>query len=235
MPADADPGFEVSAVKPSRPETQGRGVMVRGGQVMTINTSLMNLISIAFNANETQILGASSWMQTERFDITGKPDVGGTPNNAQMKAMIRKLLGDRFKLKVRSEKRELSVYAIALIPNTPPKLTPSRHAPGGGPARPGRMTLRNVTMAGLAGLLQNFVLDRPVVDQTGLNGSFDLTLEWTPDESQYPAIGPLPQPQESDKPDIFTAFREQLGLRLASTKALADVLVIDQAEKPSEN
>ena len=238
MAADADPGFEVAAIKPSAPDARGRGVMIRGGEVMTINTSLTNLISAAFNVNENQILGASSWMQTERFDITGKPDVAGSPNNAQMKAMIRKLLADRFQLKVRSGKKELAVYALALIPNTPPKLTPSdpdHKLPNLGPARPGRMTLRNVTMAGLAGLLQNFVLDRPVVDQTGLNGSFDLTLEWTPDESQYPAIGPLPQPQESDKPDIFTAFREQLGLRLVSTKALSDVLVIDQAEKPSED
>lgn len=238
MAAEANPGFEVATIKPGRPDAQGRGVMIRGGQVMAINTSLTNLISTAFNVNENQIFGASSWMQTERFDVTGKPDVGGSPNNAQMKGMIRKLLADRFQLKVHSEKRELSVYAIVLIPNTPHKFTPSdpdHHLPNVGPARPGRMTLRNVTMAGFARVLQNFVLDRPVVDRTGLDGSFDLTLEWTPDESQYPAIGPLPQPQESETPDIFTAFQEQLGLRLLSTKALADVLIIDQAEKPSEN
>lgn len=236
--ADADPGFEVATIKPSRPDAQGRGVMVRGGQGMTINTSLLNLISTAFTVSESQILGASSWMQTEKFDITGKPDVDGSPNNAQMKAMLRKLLADRFQLKVSSEKKDLSVYAIALIPNTPQKLTPSDpgpNAPNSGPAGPGRITLRNVTMAGFARLLQNFVLDRPVVDQTGLDGSFDLTLEWTPDQSQYAALGPLPQLQASDKPDIFTAFREQLGLRLLSTKALSDVLVIDRAEKPSEN
>lgn len=238
MAAAADPGFEVATIKPSRPDAQGRGVMVRGGEVMTINTSLTNLISTAFTVNENQILGASSWMQTEKFDITGKPDVGGSPNNAQMKAMLRKLLANRFQLKVRSEKKELSVYAIAVIPDTPAKLTPSdpgHNPPNLGPSRPGRMALRNVTMAGFARILQNFVLDRPVIDETRLDGSFDLTLEWTPDQSQYPAIGPLPQSEESDKPDLFTAFREQLGLRLLSTKGLADVLVIERAEKPSED
>jgi uncharacterized protein (TIGR03435 family) len=109
-------------------------------------------------------------MPTEKFDITGKPDVSGSPNNAQTNAMIRKLLADRFQLKVRSEKKEIPVYAIALIPNTPQKLTPSNpdhNSPNLGPSRPGRMTLRNVTMEGFARLLQNFVLDRPVVDVQG--------------------------------------------------------------------
>jgi uncharacterized protein (TIGR03435 family) len=85
--------------------------------------------------------------------------------------------------------------------------------------------------------MQSAVLDKPVVDQTGLTGRFDFTLTWTPDEFQFGGLGVKP-PAPSDKdtqPDLYTAFQQQLGLRLESTKAQAEVLVIDHAERPSEN
>ena len=93
-------------------------------------------------------------------------------------------------------------------------------------------------MADFAGLLRSAVLDRPVVDQTGLTGRFDFELKWTPDESQFAGLGvhvPAPVDNPDAPPDLFTAIQEQLGLRLESTKAPVDVLVIDRAEKPSAN
>jgi len=101
--------------------------------------------------------------------------------------------------------------------------------------RPGLLPARNATMAGLAQALQMAVLDRPVINQTKIEGKFDFTLDWMPDEFQFASFGPLPQLPDSGKPNIFQAFQEQLGLKLATTKALADVIVIDKAEKPSEN
>jgi len=96
----------------------------------------------------------------------------------------------------------------------------------------------NATMADFAGVMQTAVLDRPVVDQTGLPGRFDFTLTWTPDESQFGGLGvkvPPPTDDASAPPGLFTAIQEQLGLKLESTKAPVEVLVVDRAERPSEN
>ena len=94
-------------------------------------------------------------------------------------------------------------------------------------------------MADLANMLQMRVLDRPVIDQSGLADRYDFTLDWRPDEFQFPN---MPAPQRAAAvaandalPDLYTAFQEQLGMKLAATKAPADVLVIDKVSKPSEN
>jgi uncharacterized protein (TIGR03435 family) len=103
---------------------------------------------------------------------------------------------------------------------------------------PGWYVGRNVTIAFFANGMQRTVLDRPVVDQTGLKGKFDFELKWTPDESQYLSRGgTLPPPPENAEapPDLFTAIQQQLGLKLESVKAIVDVIVIDRVEKPSEN
>jgi uncharacterized protein (TIGR03435 family) len=93
-------------------------------------------------------------------------------------------------------------------------------------------------MADFAGVMQGAVLDRPVVDQTGLTGRWDFTLKWTPDEFQFGGLGvrvPTPTNAADAPPDLFTAVQEQLGLKLDSTKAPAEVFVVDRVEKPSEN
>jgi uncharacterized protein (TIGR03435 family) len=95
-------------------------------------------------------------------------------------------------------------------------------------------------MQEFAGNLQSAVLDRPVVDQTGLKGRFDFQLQWTPDETQFASTrgpGEPPKPPEGaeTQPDLFTAIQQQLGLKLEPTRAQVDVLVIDKVERPSEN
>jgi uncharacterized protein (TIGR03435 family) len=94
-------------------------------------------------------------------------------------------------------------------------------------------------MEEFAGNLQAAVLDRPVIDQTGLKGRFDFHLQWTPAETQFASTGgpgtPPKPPEGADAPDLFTAIQQQLGLKLESTRAQIDVLVIDKVEKPSEN
>ncbi len=86
--------------------------------------------------------------------------------------------------------------------------------------------------------MQNAVLDRPVVDKSGVPGRYDFTLTWTPDETQFAGLGvrvPAPSSDPNAPPGLFTAFQEQLGLRLDSTRAAVGVLVIDGVERPSEN
>ena len=110
--------------------------------------------------------------------------------------------------------------------------------PGFGGRGPGSVGVRNSTMAEFAGFLQARVLDRPVVDQTGITGRFDFALEWRPDLSQAgPPGGPAPQlpPEVEGRPDLFTAIQEQLGLKLENTKAPVEAYVIDKVQKPSEN
>lgn len=172
--------------------------------------------------------------------MAAQPDGEGQPNDKQWKVMLQKLLAERFKLTFHRETRVLSVYAI-VIGKTGSKLTKSEGDPNGLPSLffrgLGVLPAMNATMADFAGVMQSAVLDRPVVDQTGLAGRYDFTLTWTPDEFQFTGLGvKVPPPSDSaTAPDLFTAVQEQLGLRLDSTKAPAEVLVIDRAEKPSEN
>ncbi len=241
MAADADPVFEVATIKPSRPEAQGKAFQVRGRQFFTMNTSLSDLISFAYGIHARQIVGAASWVESEKYDLNAQPDGEGQPNEKQWKIMLQKLLADRFKLSFHRDKRELSVYAI-VAGKDGPKLTKSGGDPNGLPGLffrgLGNLPARNATMADLAGVMQAAVLDRPVVDQTGISGRFDFTLMWTPDEFQFGGLGVrVPAAAENDpaRPDLFAAFQEQLGLKLESTKAPAEVLAIDRVDKPSEN
>jgi uncharacterized protein (TIGR03435 family) len=102
----------------------------------------------------------------------------------------------------------------------------------------GDLGVRNANMADFTGLMQQAVLDRPVLDQTELTGRYDFTLVWTPDDSQFAGMGAkIPPPTDSANapPNLYTAIQEQIGLKLEATKAPADVMVIDHVEKPSEN
>jgi uncharacterized protein (TIGR03435 family) len=241
MDADASPVFEVATIRPSNPDAQGRGFAVRGRMFSTLNTSLSNLISFAYGLQARQITGGPDWLETEKYDLSAQPDGTGQPNERQWKMMLQKLLADRFKLAFHREKKELAVYAI-VVAAAGPKLTRSEGDPNGLPALffkgLGVLPARNATMADFAGVMQSAVLDRPVVDQTALPGRYDFTLTWTPDESQFGGLGarvPPPAGDAAAPPGLFTAIQEQLGLRLQSTKAQVDVLVIDHVERPSEN
>jgi uncharacterized protein (TIGR03435 family) len=241
MSADANPVFEVATIKPSKPETQGKGFMVRGRQFSTMNTSLSDLITFAYGLHARQITGGPAWLESEKYDLAAKPDGEGQPNDKQWKMMVQKLLADRFKLTFHRDKKELSVYAI-VVGKTGPKLTKSEGDPNGLPGLffrgLGVLPARNATMADFAGTMQTAVLDRPVVDQTGLPGRYDFLLKWTPDETQFAGLGvkvPPPTDNADAPPDLYTAIQQQLGLKLEPTKAPVEVLVIDRAEKPSEN
>jgi uncharacterized protein (TIGR03435 family) len=242
MTATANPGFEVATIKPSDPSRPGKLFTIRGSEIITINTSLSDLIKTAYSLHSKQITGVTpSWLESELYDVTGRPDTPGQPNVSQMKVMLQKLLTDRFKLKFHPDKKELSVYALTVLKGGP-KLTKSTRDPNGlpglfftGPAM--TLNVTNATLAEVAGVLQS-ILDKPVVDQTGLTEKYDFALRFTPDPGQFPGAGGAPPATSEtgdEPPDLFTAMQQQLGLKLDSTKAAADVIVIDQVEKPSEN
>lgn len=240
MPADAKPVFEVATIKPSKAGAPGKGFRMNGRQFTTLNTSLNDLMTFAFGIHVRQIVGGPAWFESEKYDLLATPDVEGQPNHDQIRGMMQKLLADRFQLKFHRDKKELSVYTI-LVAKGGPKLTKSEsdsQLPGLFFRGLGNLPARNATMGEFAGLLQSAVLDKPVVDQTGLTGRFDFTLKWTPDEFQFSGLGikpPAPTDSADAPPDLFTAIQQQLGLKLESTKAPAEVFVIDHVEKPSEN
>jgi uncharacterized protein (TIGR03435 family) len=234
-----DPSFEVATIKPSRPDSQGFGITLRGRDVITINTSLAQVIAFVYELHPRQLTGGPAWVEGDRFDIEGKPEGEGMPNVVQMRVMLKKLLADRFQLKFHTEQKELSVFVLGPGKNGP-KLTPSGasdNLPGLGFRGLGDMFVRNATLKDFTGTMQMLVVDRPVVDQTGLKGRFDFTLKWTPDETQFGGRGGRgAQPENVEAPpDLFSAIQEQLGLKLTAMKTAVDVMVIDKATKPSDN
>jgi uncharacterized protein (TIGR03435 family) len=239
MAADADPAFEVATIKLSDPNRPGRRLFsIRGTEVTAVYTTVSDLIAFAYGVHAAQISGAPAWVESDKFDITGKSEGEGQPNPNQFKTMLQKLLADRFQLTLHRDKKQVTVYALR---NNGPKLTLSE-ADSPIPNlifRAGNWPVRNATMEEFAGVMQAH-LDRPVVDQTGLKGRFDFQLQWTPDETSSASPGqpgepPKPLERADSLPDLFTAIQQQLGLKLESTKAQVDFLVIDKVEKPSEN
>ena len=182
-------------------------------------------------------------MDKDRYDIDAVPDQEGVPNPLQIRIMIRKLLTDRFKLTFHHDKKELSAYVLTLG-KTGQKLMPTEF-PGPLPGigmRPGSGGLtfmaRNAAVGDFAGFLQTLVLDRPVVDQTGLTAKYDFSFTFTPDDSLFNGHPPqLPAHTDTTEaaPSFFDALQQQLGLKLEAQKTAVDVLVIDHAEKPSAN
>lgn len=241
MAADAKPSFEIATIKPSKPEQPGLYFRVQGRKLTTLNTTLVDLLGFAYGVQKKQILGLPAWAEADKFDLAGEPDAPGAPNDKQWKGMMRKLLAERFKLTFHHDKKELSVFAIS-VAKTGSKLTASQGDPDGLPGNffrgLGDMVNSNSTLQDFADVMQAAVLDRPVVDQTGIKGRFDFTLKWTPDESQFGGMG-VKVPPPSDKadalPSLFTAMQEQLGLKLDATKAPVDVIVVDHVEKPTDN
>jgi uncharacterized protein (TIGR03435 family) len=241
MAADAPLAFEVATIKLSNPDQPGKLFTVRGRNVMTINTTLSDLIVFAYDLHQKQVAGAPDWAESQKFDVTGQPESPGVPSITQLRGMIRLLLTERFKLAFHRDKREMPVYAIIVGPNGH-KLTKNDNNPNGLPnllfRGLGNLPVSNATIGDFAGVLQSAVLDRPVVDKTGLTGRWDFQLRWTPDESQFGGLGVRVPPPTNDPdapPGIFTAFTEQLGLKLDPSRAPVDVLVVDKIEKPSEN
>lgn len=245
MDPKADPSFEVATIKPSKPDQQGKGFRVLpNGGFTTINTTLDDMIKFAYDVQDKQVIGGPDWIGSEKFDVDAKPDTPGLPNERQLKSMVQKLLADRFQLKFHRDKKELSAYVLSVAKNGP-KMTKDTDVPNNGLPSLffrglGVLPVHNATMGEFANLMQSAVLDRPVVDQTGLDGRWDFVLKWTPDESQFGGMGiKVPPPSETAAadapPPLFTALQEQIGLKLEAAKTPVGVLVLDHVEQPSAN
>lgn len=243
MAADADPSFEVATIKPNDKDgSTMQALTLQGRNFITVNSSLADLMMFAYSIQMKQIVGAPDWIDKDRYDIVATPDKEGKPNADQVRVMIRKLLADRFQLKFHHDKRELSAFVLT-VGKDGPKLRPGQqngtlHGIGMQQAANGSLLfVNNAPIVAFTNFLQSLVLDRPVVDETGLTGRYDFTVTFTPDESQFNGHPPFPAPADNVEPapNLFEAMQEQLGLKLTPQKAQVDVLAIDHVEKPSAN
>jgi uncharacterized protein (TIGR03435 family) len=244
MAADADPAFDVATIKPNPSGSATlQGLTMNGRNFRVRNGSVIDLITVAYNVQVKQVVGAPAWADSDRYDIDGLPDQPGQPNMVQLKGMMQKLLADRYKLTIHHEKREMAAYVLSGGKAEGLKLTASQTVQGQLPgmfATPGKggLTLHvvNGTMGDFTGFLQMIVLDKPVVDRTGIDGRYDENITFLPDLSQFHGNPPkLPPSDDPDAPDLFTAIQQQTGLKLAAEKTDVDVIVIDRVEKPSPN
>ncbi len=236
--------FEVATIKPADPNDRGgRFITMQGGRRFVVkNYTLKGLVGAAYNLTPQAISGGPAWIESDRYDVLAATPGETKPNLDQQMAMLRKLLADRFQLTFHRQEKELSIYALTLAKNGP-KLKESTASPDDPPVLvnrvfPQRVLLpaRNATMVQFASMMQRAVLDRPVVDRTGLSGKYDFDLEWMPDETQFEGkLAIDPAGVEPAKPDLFAAIQQQLGLRLQGTKGPVATLVIDQVERPSAN
>lgn len=220
---------EVATIKPTPEETQDELFTIRGHHVVTIGTSLIELVKFAYDLHPSQIAGALPWMTKERFDLDAVVDAQGELNNDHMREVVRELLADRFHLRYRMETQSLPAFAL-LRTGDELRMKKTDRMPG----QPvdmygshGELNVRNASMQDFATGLSRGLVARPVVDQTGLSGRYDFVLKWTQDG--------VTTPDPSAPPDLFAAMPEEVGLKLKTTRINLPVLRIETATQPSEN
>lgn len=225
--------FDVISVRPSSLQDPSRRSMqnLPGGRVRFIGVPLSFLMMPAYQVWDFQISGGPGWIRTELWDIVAEAEgVQGYLTMDRQRPMLRALMEDRFQLKVHTEKKRLPGYAL-VVDKHGPKLHRSTDAKPSTQSAKGSMIVKDVGMTWFVGSLSQ-KLGCVVIDQTGLTGEFDFSLQWAPDLGENSAVG---QTRAGEGPSLFTALTEQLGLRLVSQRVPADVIVIDNVQRPSSN
>jgi len=227
--------FEAVSVKANKTLSNSSSTHGDKSQFRATNVSLRNLIMRAYGMKDYQV-EAPDWLRTERFDVAAKypSDIPKSTEGfvAASQVMMQKMLQDEFKLAVHHETKNLPVYAL-VIGKSGIKF---KEVPDRGSHNQDNSNMHYtgscVTMTAFADFLARR-MELPVLDETGLKGYYDLTLEWVP-EPRQPGDGRGDAPIETDLPKgapLPIAIEEQLGLRLQTRKAPLDVLVVDHAER----
>jgi uncharacterized protein (TIGR03435 family) len=242
QPAREPPKYEVASIKPNVDGDFRFAFRIEpDGTLAATGITLKRLMMTAYNLQGFRLVGGPDWVASRRWDVQAKPNRPAAPE--QVRQMLRTLLEDRFQLHSHSERRQMRVYELA-VDRKGSKLLRVKNGEAETVVRvaTGSMQLTRTTTATFASQL-SYALGQPVVDKTGLSGEFDFALEWTPEpgEDGGPGTAGLPpgsqgQPgSTADGPSIFTAIREQLGLRLRSARGLVEVVVIDGVRMAAGN
>jgi uncharacterized protein (TIGR03435 family) len=254
------PAFEVASVKENTSVSENSGISgPLPGRFRITNTPLRFILLYAFQVLDHQLIDAPGWTESVRFDITATYPGRATPSDPDTRAMLRTLLADRFGLVTHRETREMPMYALVLarkdgtlgpqlvrssvdcdkwLAEKRPQMgegSPSPVAPGGKRPVCLMLTTRRFITAGTRSIPQltsslQALTGRPVVDRTGLQGTFDFDLQWTSGTVGTP-VGTNAPPD--DGPSIFAALQEQLGLRLEPGRGSFDVVVVDAVRRPT--
>lgn len=262
--APGRPTFEVASVKVNKSGEARTDGTLAGARFSMLNETMARLIGEAYASPNTltrsRIVGGPDWLDSDRFDLQGVALEQLTRERARL--MLQAVLAERFQLRAHTEVRQLPVFN--LLPSRDdralgPKLRRSETDCGAGSrgnvppsavngVQPclirfgfGNLTATGMTMTDLATMALSRVAGRPTIDRTGLSGTYDWTLVWTPDNLPPRAGGtasgqPLlvnGVPVDPDGPPLSTAIQEQLGLKLQPSTGPVDVLVIDRVERPS--
>src|SRR3984885_10684889 len=208
--------FDVATIKPVDPDAKaGRYIIMQGtNRFVEKAYTLKLLIAAAYDLNPRTISGGPGWIESDHYDIVAVTPGEVRPSHDEQMSMLRTLLADRFKLTFHREEKVFSIYELTVAKNGP-KLKESAASPDDPPAListvyPQRIVMpaKNATMGDFVSLLQRAILDRPVVDRTGLSGRYDVDLEWVPDETQFGGAFP-PAPADAQAAPLFSAIQEQ--------------------------
>ncbi len=234
--SEASPTFDVAAIHLHTPVPHERSHIVdSSGRFITVNVDLKSIVQWAFDVPASRIVAGPAWINTQRFDIEAKsesaldtqPKYDSSAARQQKRQMVQSLLAARFNLVFHHETRELPIYALEVM-KTGKKFQAMQT--NNFQVNIGRNYLQieggENTMTVLAESLAE-ILDRVVIDKTGILGKYSVNLKWTPDDAVSTG--------DEAPPSIFTALQEQLGLKLESQKGPVEVFVIDKIEMPSEN
>lgn len=234
-PPAARPSFDIAQIRQSPHVTNPymRGGVLRGSRYDVRTASMLELIANAYGVEQEKVQGGPAWLEINHYDISAKAPEKTPP--ATVKLMLQSLLEDRFGLKVRPDKKAMSVYLLSVPKGGKPKLKESDNATNschGEPQNPPPTVPINVvkctgsTMDQIAANLRDFggnYLSFPTVNQTGIEGTFDFTLRWHPRQ----VLGSA----GADGISIFDAVDKQLGLKLEAGKAPVPVLVVDSVNE----
>jgi uncharacterized protein (TIGR03435 family) len=231
--------FEVATMKRSDPDEKNRLLMMQGDhRFIGTNFTLKLLIAAAYDLNPKAISGGPEWVNSEHYDIVAVTPGEVRPTRNEQMSMLRDFLKERFQLGFHRETKVFSIYELQVAKGGA-RLTESAAGAdvppvvGPGVVHPQKIVLpgRNASMTDLVAVMQRAILDRPVVDKTGLKGRYDFDLEWAPDETQFG--GELPTaPADAQSAPLFTAIQQQLGLRLEATRGPVEALIVDKANRP---
>jgi uncharacterized protein (TIGR03435 family) len=230
--------FEAASIKPyDGPLNRIDDVTTSGQRLIAYAADMRYLVMCAYDLKGFQITGTAPLFQDgdTRWDIQAKAEGDRMPTRAEFRQMLQSLLADRFQLKVHHEMREMPVYALVAGKNGPKLKDADPNADATGLfSQQGRnmvITLPKASMSDIVDALNGTAfVDRAVVDHTGLTGTYNVKLTYTPSYLRYNGSTP-----DVDDIDIFQAVEKQLGLKLEPRKEPVDMLVVDRVEKPSAN
>jgi bla regulator protein blaR1 len=229
--------FEVASVKPAAPGSPGGGayLLLPGGSFVGRNLPVRRLVMEAYGVGSFQISGGPGWIDSERYDIEAKAEGLAKPD--QLSVVMQALLADRFKLEVHRETKDLPIYAV-IVGKQGAKIHLSVQTSSGKQGFASRTRIAgDFSMADFAKILAP-LLSRSVIDRTGLDGTYELNLQWTPligQDGPVPGVDNTELPADANEPPIFSAIQEQLGLQLKSQRGPVDIIIIERVKKPSDN